>query len=111
MTKTVVRLADVNAERDAQSKRYLEFLRVPALSAGIYVLAAGAEDPQQPHTEDEIYYVLRGRARMSCEKRLRPVGGTADIEPAPQLSEVEDFEVVAGQLIFVPARAKHRFHS
>jgi mannose-6-phosphate isomerase-like protein (cupin superfamily) len=94
--QTTLRLADVNAERDAQGKRYLEFLRVPALSAGVYVLAAGAEDLQQPHAEDEIYYVLRGRARM----RVGSGSGPA-----------EDFDVAPGQLIFVPARAEHRFHS
>jgi len=91
MPKTVYQLAAVSAQRAAQGKRYLEFLRVPALSAGVYVLAAGAEDPQQPHQEDEIYYVLRGRARMKVA--------------------AEDFPVTPGRLIFVPARAEHRFHS
>ena len=91
MPKTSYQLASVDAERAAGHKRYLEFLRVPAMSAGLYVLDAGADDPQQPHTEDEIYYVLRGRARM----------GVA----------AEDFAVEAGQLIFVPAKVEHRFHS
>ena len=34
------------------------------MSAGVYVLPKGANDPQKPHREDEIYYVIRGRARM-----------------------------------------------
>ena len=66
-------------------------LCVPAMSAGLYVLAAGAEDQQQPHGEDEIYYVLRGQARM----RVGP----------------EEFAITPGQLIFVPAKMEHRFHS
>lgn len=70
---------------------YTEFLRVPAMSAGIYTLPAGAADPQQPHTEDELYVVLRGRAKIRV----------AD----------EDAEVGPGVAIFVPANVVHRFHS
>ena len=52
-------------DRRAQSGRpYLEFQRSPDLSTGLYVLAAGEIDHQQPHTEDEIYYVTRGRATL-----------------------------------------------
>ena len=52
---------DVEADRAAGGRLYHEFLRVPDLSAGIYVLEAGATDPQSPHTEDELYYVVAGR--------------------------------------------------
>ena len=49
------------ARRQRDSGRaYLEFLSVPDLSLGIYVLEAGAVDRQQPHTEDEAYVVLAG---------------------------------------------------
>lgn len=35
------------------------------MSAGVYTLPAGGTDPQEPHKkEDEMYYVVRGRARM-----------------------------------------------
>lgn len=73
------------------SPRWAEFLRVPALSAGLYCLPAGGDDPQQPHTEDEIYYVIRGRARFRAGS--------------------EEREVAAGTVLFVPARVEHRFHS
>jgi len=66
-----------------------EFLRVPDLSVGIYQLKAGATDTQTPHGEDEVYYVLSGRARLV-------VDGTWH-------------DVVPGGLLFVPARAEHRF--
>lgn len=69
--------------------RYLEFLNVPSLSVGIYRLPAGGTDPQQPHTEDEIYYVIAGRARLQVENEQRAV--------AP------------GDIIYVPARQKHSF--
>ena len=51
-------LDDLEKARAAQGKLYLEFLRVPALSAGVYVLPKGGNDPQKPHHEDELYYVI-----------------------------------------------------
>src|SRR5262249_48601295 len=83
----LTRLAE---ERARSGRSYLEFLRVPALSAGLYELPAGAEDRQRPHAEDEIYYVVRGRARFRAGTEDRPV--------AP------------GQVLFVEAGADHRFH-
>ena len=77
-------------QREARGKLYLEFLRVPAMSAGVYVLPAGGVDPQRPHGQDEMYYVVRGRARMK-------IGS-------------EDAEVSAGSVIFVEAEAEHRFY-
>jgi mannose-6-phosphate isomerase-like protein (cupin superfamily) len=53
---------------------YLEFLRVPDLSCGVYSLAAGAKDLQSPHDEDEVYYVISGRARLKVEDEERVVG-------------------------------------
>ncbi len=84
------RLDDINRQRAAKSKLYLEFLRVPAMSAGVYVLPKGGSDPQKPHREDEMYYVVRGRARMQ-------IGS-------------EHGEVKAGFVIFVEAEAEHRFY-
>ena len=83
-------LDDLLRERVAKGKLYLEFLRVPAMSAGVYVLPKGGTDPQKPHREDEMYYVARGRARMK-------IGS-------------DDSEVRAGSVIFVEAEAEHRFY-
>ncbi len=84
-------LADLLAAHRRQDRLYTEFLRVPALSAGLYVLPAGGADPQQPHSEDEIYYVVSGRARIQ-------VGD-------------DDRVVLAGSFVYVPATVPHRFHS
>ena len=49
---------DVDALRsqlDGAPVEYQEFLKVPALSCGIYHLAAGSTDMQSPHDEDEVY--------------------------------------------------------
>lgn len=82
-------LSHINRERAAAGKLYREFLRIPAMSVGLYVLKAGAEDPQKPHNEDELYYVVGGRARMR-------IGS-------------EEQAVQAGSVIFVEAHVEHRF--
>ena len=83
-------LDDVEAARRAVGRAYHEFISVPDLSGGLYVLEAGATDPQSPHTEDELYVVMSGRARVT-------VGG-------------EERDVRVGSLIFVRAGVRHRFH-
>ncbi|MGA2354044.1 MAG: cupin domain-containing protein [Terriglobales bacterium] len=80
-------LSRLQAERN---KSYFEFLRIPAMSAGVYVLPKGGTDAQKPHREDEMYYVVRGIGRMQ-------VGS-------------EDYEVRAGSVIFVEAQLEHRFY-
>ena len=82
-------LPSISTERAQAEKLYQEFLRVPAMSAGVYVLAAGATDPQKPHNEDELYYVVRGRAKMRVAS--------------------EEQVVKTGSVIFVPAKVEHRF--
>jgi mannose-6-phosphate isomerase-like protein (cupin superfamily) len=84
-------LDDVDAARTGAGELYREFLRVESMSAGLYVLEAGGTDPQSPHAQDEIYYVLSGRALITSGGR--------------------DREVAPGDVIFVPAREEHRFHS
>jgi quercetin dioxygenase-like cupin family protein len=81
---------EIEEQRAESGKLYREFLRVPEMSAGLYVLPAGATDRQKPHREDEIYYVIRGRARFKAGS--------------------EDREVSAGSVIFVAAQVGHRFY-
>jgi mannose-6-phosphate isomerase-like protein (cupin superfamily) len=83
-------IADLEKQRTAGDRKYLEFLRVPAMSAGVYVLPAGGIDSQKPHQEDEMYYVVRGRARFKAG--------------------AEDREVSTGSVIFVAAKVEHRFY-
>jgi mannose-6-phosphate isomerase-like protein (cupin superfamily) len=83
-------IAEIDREREQRGKLYHEFLRVPAMSAGLYVLAAGATDRQSPHREDEIYYVIRGKGRFRAGD--------------------DDREISAGSVLFVAAEVEHRFH-
>ena len=93
----VFALDQLLAKRLQAGRSYLEFLRVPAMSAGVYVLPAGAPDPQQPHHQDEIYYVVRGKAKMR-------LGGNERAE-----ERAEERSVREGSVIFVEAGLEHRF--
>ena len=84
-------LAHIISQREACSKLYLEFLKVPDLSMGLYVLPADGVDAQLPHTEDEVYCVMNGKGQIKV----------AD----------EDRAVQAGSIIYVAKNVEHRFHS
>ena len=86
-------IAQLIVARQRSGEAYLEFLRVPSfsLSAGLYALPAGGVDSQEPHTEDEVYYVVSGRA-------LIRVNG-------------QDSPVETGTVVYVKAGAEHRFHT
>ena len=82
-------IEDLIAKTEGQSSPYLEFLRVPTLSSGIYMLEAGATDLQTPHDEDELYFVIKGRTRIRIDDREEPV------QP--------------GSLLYVRASSEHSF--
>ena len=82
-------LEQLLAAQRQSAEPWLEFLRVPSLRAGLYVLAPGAWDHQSPHEEDEIYYVVAGRATFEAGLDQR--------------------DAVPGAIIYVPAHQAHRF--
>ena len=84
-------MPDLVAERRRSGERYLEFLRADTMSAGVYELPAGGVDTQEPHTEDEVYYVTNGQGEVLVGDESQPVE--------------------AGAVIFVAAGVEHRFHS
>jgi mannose-6-phosphate isomerase-like protein (cupin superfamily) len=81
---------EVLRELAASGRLYHEFIRTHDLSVGLYRLPAGGTDPQSPHTEDEVYHVIGGRATIT-------VGD-------------EERAVTAGSIVFVGADVPHRFH-
>jgi mannose-6-phosphate isomerase-like protein (cupin superfamily) len=84
-------ISELIAERERTERPYLPFLDVPTMSCGIYVLAAGGDDRQSPHDQDEVYYVLSGKAKLKVDG--------------------QDHDCAPGAVLFVAARAEHRFHS
>jgi mannose-6-phosphate isomerase-like protein (cupin superfamily) len=84
-------LVELLPMRRATGGPWLEFLRSEQLSVGLYELARGAVDPQRPHSEDEVYYVVQGQAMIEVAGEQRAVQ--------------------AGSIIFVGAKVPHRFHT
>jgi quercetin dioxygenase-like cupin family protein len=83
---------DIEAVRramEAMDSKWKEFMRGETLSMGVYRLRAGSTDDQKPHTEDEAYFVTRGRARFQAGESAQ--------------------DVKAGSVIFVEAGREHRF--
>ena len=87
----IFHITDVAESRFISGERYYEFFSADTMSLGLYALSAGEADPQQPHTEDEIYYVVGGKGRIMVED--------------------EDAEVEAGDVVFVRAGETHRFYA
>lgn len=83
-------LNQILANRRAQDRPWLEFLRTASLSMGVYCLKAGEIDQQQPHSEDEIYYVIAGKAWFRSAGKEQAVG--------------------PGTLLYVERSLEHHFH-
>ncbi len=84
-------IANVIKDHANAGNLYHEFFRAERLSLGLYVLTVGQADPQQPHTEDEVYYVVRGAGMIQVGDETRPVA--------------------AGSMVYVYEGVDHRFHS
>ncbi len=83
-------LQQIRAQQQAEDAAYLEFFRADSMSIGLYALNAGSDDPQQPHNEDEIYFVTKGKGNLRVDD--------------------EDFPVSAGSILYVAAGVPHYFH-
>jgi mannose-6-phosphate isomerase-like protein (cupin superfamily) len=87
---------------------YLEFLRVPAMSVGVYRLPAGSPDPQAPHREDEIYVVMEGRATLVVDGDERPVsrGSVAFVAAGIEHRFQDIMEDLVAVVLFAPAESE-----
>jgi mannose-6-phosphate isomerase-like protein (cupin superfamily) len=82
-------MAELLSQKSSDPVSYKEFLRVPAMSCGVYRLAKGSNDMQTHHDEDELYYVVEGRARLRIGDKER--------------------EVSPGSVMYVRATEQHSF--
>src|SRR6266567_3448961 len=82
--------AQLIATHQGSEHVYVDFLNAGTLSLGLAIWPAGSEDTQQPHTEDEVYYVIEGRGTITVAGDRRPVG--------------------PGSIVFVAIGVEHRFH-
>ena len=81
---------ELNKAREKKKISYLQFLNNSTMHCGVYHLKAGAKDGQSPHSQDEVYYVQSGKAKLKIKDR------SYDCKP--------------GAILFVAAEEKHYFH-
>jgi quercetin dioxygenase-like cupin family protein len=84
---------------------WIEHLRVADLSVGTYSVPRGGVDDQEPHTEDEIYVVIAGRAVLRTSEDSAGVGpGSVIYVAAGEMHRFTDVtEDVAAVVLFAPA--------
>lgn len=85
----VFRLDQLATKVAGADTRFVEFLRAPSLSCAVYRLPAGTRDMQAPHLEDELYFVVSGRAKLRVDG--------------------EEHAVQPGILLYVRATSEHSF--
>src|SRR5689334_23323049 len=86
---SVFKIEELTRGFTANEPRFVEFLRIPALSCAVYRLPAGARDMQAPHLEDEVYFVVSGRAVLKIGDQEQAVG--------------------PGNILYVQATTEHSF--
>ena len=69
---------------------FIDFVTTKDIEAGIICLHPGEKDLQEPHSVDEIYYVIEGFAYIEIEGRSKAIKER--------------------DIIFIPAKSRHRFH-
>ena len=82
-------LAALTALRYGDVRSRASFLQVSTMSAGLYVLPEGGVDHQEPHDQDELYYVVGSRATLQVADEMVEVG--------------------PGSVVYVRAHVEHRF--
>lgn len=84
-----VSVHDLADRLEEDEERFVEFLRTESMSLELYRLAVGEADPQEPHDEDEAYYVVSGVAKIRVGEEVH------DVRP--------------GDALFVERGVDHRF--
>lgn len=85
----VFQLSELLAKVEPGNVRFHEFLRTPSLSCSVYHIPKGSREMASAHEEDELYFVLEGRARLRVEE--------------------EEHAVEKGTLMYVHAACDHTF--
>ena len=66
------------------------FIDKPSLAVGVLVLKSGEEDTQEPHDNDEVYYVISGDGFLKIKDK--------------------DYKVSKDKVFFVAKDVEHYFH-
>jgi mannose-6-phosphate isomerase-like protein (cupin superfamily) len=97
-------LDELEKQRAEANTSYFEFMRRRGMSVGLYSLPVGTEDRQHPHTADEMYLVLRGRATLRVGDRDQPVreGTVVSVDHGEDHRFVDIAEDLQMLVVFAP---------
>src|SRR5919197_1892233 len=88
--KNIREVSDVLSELDKQGRYFIDFITTKQIQAGVLRLHPGGNDTQQPHSVDEVYYVIHGDGLINIKGN--------------------DYNIKQGSCVFVKAGTEHRFH-
>ena len=83
-------LNDLLSDLEDLGGYFIDFITTKGIQAGIIRLHPGENDTQEPHSVDEVYYVIEGNGFIKLNG--------------------ENHAIKQGTSIFVPARTEHRFY-
>jgi len=97
-------LEQLEKDQAASSAPYVEFLRRPGMSVGLYILPVGGTDRQHPHAADEVYVVLEGRGtlRIQDHDEAVRVGSVVSVDHGVEHRFVEIEEDLHILVMFAP---------
>jgi mannose-6-phosphate isomerase-like protein (cupin superfamily) len=76
--------------RQKQSGYFIDFITTRGIQAGVIRLHGGENDTQEPHSVDEVYYVIEGSGFIKLNGK--------------------NHAIERGTFIFVHAGTEHNFH-
>ena len=90
MKEKIIEIRKLYSKMDLDNSGFLTFFDLEHLQAGILRLRLGEIDTQEPHSTDEVYFVLEGDGSIEIGNK--------------------SYEIKKDLFIYVPAEVKHRFH-
>ena len=88
MNSKVFELNKLLSELDGQGGYFIDFISTRGIQAGVIRLHPGENDSQEPHSVDEVYYVIEGNGFIKLEGK--------------------DHQISEGTCIFVPYQPRER---
>jgi mannose-6-phosphate isomerase-like protein (cupin superfamily) len=86
----IFELEKLMSKLEDEGNYFLTFVNLHSIQAGILRLRPSEEDVQEPHSSDEIYFVIRGNGFIQVNNRKH--------------------KLIPNSFIYIPANVEHRFY-
>ena len=90
MKEKIIEIRNLYSKMHLDNSDFLTFFDLDHLQVGILRLWPGEIDTQEPHSKDEVYFVLEGDGFIEIGNKSH--------------------EIKKDLFIYVPSEVKHRFH-